>query len=595
MGDQLGKLFIEVDTLPGLRDPDGPHWNIYGFIQILFLGACYGYVLFTASGMISEGSELLLFTSFKGVVGSVILPILGAVPDGAIILFSGASQSQLAVGVGALAGSTIMLLTIPWALATIAGRVRVEDGQPQYSKMADGKRRPAAPWYKQLGCACATDEGSNLAVLGRFMLITGLSYFIIQGPAFKFGCSQTGCGCLDDPSKDESLITLTEQACLQDISRGERTWALAGLVAAAVLFLAYLVYNFLDSDQESNREVKAQDAADKYLAQGINLHGICSSGQVGEDVLLKVAEKKFHALDTNKSRDLDLHELQILASQFEDGGGRTPWFGDFRKKSRLYQHCKEVIEKSQEKRITLDQWKGIMLAYMKAQHPFQIAEAEEDTMRSSPRESEDQPDDELEALPEKRVHGSPEPIVSGEEEDDEEDEMPEDIANLPADEQMAMLWRRSLTMMLGGTGMVLLFSDPMVDVLAGIGTFLGVPSFYISFVLAPLASNAAELLSAMNYAAKQTKATFAVGVSQLLGAACMNNTFCLAIFLTQIYVNKLRWEFSAETLSIITVELLMFVMSQRSVFPTWTAIVVGALFPASIAMVYVLENIIGLD
>lgn len=68
--------------------------------------------------MISNGSELLLLVpAVAGIVGSVVLPILGAVPDGAIVLFSGMgddAQEELSVGVGALAGSTIMLLTIPW-------------------------------------------------------------------------------------------------------------------------------------------------------------------------------------------------------------------------------------------------------------------------------------------------------------------------------------------------------------------------------------------------------------------------------------------------------------------------------------------------
>lgn len=72
----------------------------------------------SASNMISDGSELLLLVpAVAGLVGSVVLPVLGAVPDGAIVLFSGMgdnAQEQLSVGVGALAGSTIMLLTIPW-------------------------------------------------------------------------------------------------------------------------------------------------------------------------------------------------------------------------------------------------------------------------------------------------------------------------------------------------------------------------------------------------------------------------------------------------------------------------------------------------
>ena len=35
---------------------------------------------------------------------------------------------QLNVGIGALAGSTIMLLTIPWFLSIVGGRVNVVNG-----------------------------------------------------------------------------------------------------------------------------------------------------------------------------------------------------------------------------------------------------------------------------------------------------------------------------------------------------------------------------------------------------------------------------------------------------------------------------------
>lgn len=66
-----------------------------------------------------------------------MLPVLGAVPDGAIVLFSGMgpdAAKQLSVGVGALAGSTIMLLTIPWFLATFAGRVDLEGTKGGYDQ-----------------------------------------------------------------------------------------------------------------------------------------------------------------------------------------------------------------------------------------------------------------------------------------------------------------------------------------------------------------------------------------------------------------------------------------------------------------------------
>ncbi|CAK0860965.1 unnamed protein product [Prorocentrum cordatum] len=108
-----------------------------------------------------------------------------------------------------------------------------------------------------------------------------------------------------------------------------------------------------------------------------------------------------------------------------------------------------------------------------------------------------------------------------------------------------------------GTLMVLLFSDPMVDVLSEWGVRTGVPSFYVSFVLAPFASNASELLAAYSYASKKTPSSITNSLSSLLGAACMNNTFCLGIFLALCYFQGLAWQFTAETIAIIFVQWLI--------------------------------------
>lgn len=74
-------FFISVESLPE---------NGYGLVQLLFLGAVYGYCLTYASNLISDGSELLLLVpAWAGLIGSVVLPVLGAVPDGCIVFFSG--------------------------------------------------------------------------------------------------------------------------------------------------------------------------------------------------------------------------------------------------------------------------------------------------------------------------------------------------------------------------------------------------------------------------------------------------------------------------------------------------------------------------
>jgi hypothetical protein len=72
------ELFIPTDALTGY--------------QLGFLTCVYGFLLFFGSNLISDGSELLLLVpSLSGMVGSVVLPILGAVPDGVMILFSGSN------------------------------------------------------------------------------------------------------------------------------------------------------------------------------------------------------------------------------------------------------------------------------------------------------------------------------------------------------------------------------------------------------------------------------------------------------------------------------------------------------------------------
>ena len=59
-----------------------------GVTGLLWLFLSYGYALYFAANLIGEGSELLLLVpSMAGLVGGVVLPLLGAVPDGGTYSF----------------------------------------------------------------------------------------------------------------------------------------------------------------------------------------------------------------------------------------------------------------------------------------------------------------------------------------------------------------------------------------------------------------------------------------------------------------------------------------------------------------------------
>ncbi|MFS7942936.1 hypothetical protein Hanom_Chr06g00494281 [Helianthus anomalus] len=65
----------------------------YGFLPCtttalgnLFLILVYGYLMFLAATYLSSGSELLLEILGPGLVGGLLLPMLGALPDAMLIL-----------------------------------------------------------------------------------------------------------------------------------------------------------------------------------------------------------------------------------------------------------------------------------------------------------------------------------------------------------------------------------------------------------------------------------------------------------------------------------------------------------------------------
>jgi hypothetical protein len=73
--------------------------HTYGFLPCtptllgnLFLLLVYGYFMYKSATMLSEGSELLLIVSDPGVVGGLLLPIVGVLPD--TILVAGISTSE---------------------------------------------------------------------------------------------------------------------------------------------------------------------------------------------------------------------------------------------------------------------------------------------------------------------------------------------------------------------------------------------------------------------------------------------------------------------------------------------------------------------
>jgi len=150
-------------------------------------------------------------------------------------------------------------------------------------------------------------------------------------------------------------------------------------------------------------------------------------------------------------------------------------------------------------------------------------------------------------------------------------------------------------LLLFGTVIAAIFSDPMIETVGAVGESLGIRPFYVSFVVTPFASNAAELVAALLFAKGKTNVSIGLSLSSLYGAAAMNNTFCVGIFLALLCVRGLPWTYTAEVISILVAEITVAIICMRESLSQLHALMIGSVYPFSILFVYLLENVFGLN
>jgi Ca2+/Na+ antiporter len=163
---------------------------------------------------------------------------------------------------------------------------------------------------------------------------------------------------------------------------------------------------------------------------------------------------------------------------------------------------------------------------------------------------------------------------------------------------------KSSSLLVFGVGMVTFFSDPMCDALTALtnqnnAQYIPIGSFYVSFVVTPLCSNASELVSSILFAMKKEKECTSMTYSQIYGACIMNNTLCLGVFCALIFFGDLEWYYSAEVTIIVAFEVLICGAAlatkvlYNNVYPLWMLFPALLCYPASIGGVYFLEEYVG--
>ncbi|KAJ7948715.1 Calcium-binding EF-hand [Quillaja saponaria] len=512
----------------------------------LFLILIYGYLMFLAATFLSNGSELLLEILGPGIVGGLFLPILGALPDAMLILVSGLSgstetaQSQVSVGMGLLAGSTVLLLTIIWGTCVIVGKCDLEDSVAIDSQDTRGF---SFDWHLSRKMTIVKHDCSGVSTdiwtsyAARIMVLSVLPFVIVQ------------------------LLQVLHSTSARHLA------VLIALVISISLLITYCLYQVF---QPWIQRRKIAFVKHKHVILGLLQHLkqralgrlLRDDGEPDKEIIKKL----FSTIDENDDNYLSVSELRalIVGIRFEEI--------DLNHDDAVDKVMKD-FDTSRDARVSSEEFVSGICRWLNRAKRSQVTSGD-----AGPHTMKFLSGFHLET---KREHD----LLDVR---DQSDEIFEGVENAK--------WisiKASLLLLLGAV-IAAAFADPLVDAVDNFSDATSIPAFFISFIFLPLATNSSEAVSAIIFASRDKRRTASLTFSEIYGAVTMNNVLCLSVFLALVYVRGLTWDFSSEVLVILIVCIVMGVFASfRTVFPLWTSLLAILLYPFSLVLVYVLDYVFG--
>ncbi|KAI7743722.1 hypothetical protein M8C21_002228, partial [Ambrosia artemisiifolia] len=152
-------------------------------------------------------------------------------------------------------------------------------------------------------------------------------------------------------------------------------------------------------------------------------------------------------------------------------------------------------------------------------------------------------------------------------------------------------WTKAIMLLVLGITMLALLAEPLIHSVQNVSNSATIPSFFVSFVLVPLATNARAAITAIKTASQKKERTTSLTFSEIYDGVFMNNVLGLSVLVAVVYFRGLIWHFTAELLVVFIVCVVVGTTAGfRSKFPVWTSIVSYLLYPLSLIFVYVFAD-----
>ncbi|KAL4580393.1 hypothetical protein LXL04_016584 [Taraxacum kok-saghyz] len=150
---------------------------------------------------------------------------------------------------------------------------------------------------------------------------------------------------------------------------------------------------------------------------------------------------------------------------------------------------------------------------------------------------------------------------------------------------------KAVSLLIVGIFMLTFLAEPLVESVRQFSESIEMESFYVSFILVPLATNARTAIAAIKAASQKRHLTTSLTFSEIYHKVFMNNILGFSVLVAVIYFRGLTWHFSAEILVVIIVCIIMGLLASfRSKFPIWTLFIAFPLYPLSLVVVYLLDD-----
>ncbi|KAI9403122.1 hypothetical protein POPTR_001G375300v4 [Populus trichocarpa] len=614
--------------------------NIFGH---LFLIAVYEYMLFHGEGYLASGGEKIFRILGPGVFGASAFQVLGALPESLILL-----------GVGLLAGTSILLLTMLWGTCVIAGSV--QSSKPTISNTSSSR---LLSWFTEFGVTTDLETSYTARIMG----LSVLPFLILQIP--KIFNSNSGEYLtilislvvsvaslliyffyqifepwiqkrrLEYVKYDEALLRilqLVQERALGSILTGEGAPNINAIqrlfeeidedgddcispseVRKLLLDIKSTGMN-IDKDNASEELIKVLDLNDdKKITKEEFVHTFTKWLEETKYAMekryftinsLKRTYQVFHPFveSKRKEREMKRNLMSEIVSHLqsvalgnlikEDGTPDSPTI------RRLF----EEIDRDADNCISKDELKELMKKIEIGKISWDVDEAAEKIMEALDTSGDQMIDEKefAEGIVSWLINTSENVTpVSSRSQDDNNRRTWEEVDKLLKDEKTnavdksSWAWFKAIMSMVLGVAILSVLAEPLIHSVQNFSEDAGIPSFFVSFVLVPLATNARAATSAITTACRKKSITTSLTFSEIYGGVFMNNVLGCSVLLFLVYARGLTWEFSAEVLVVlITCAIMSLVVSFHSDFPLWTSFMAFLLYPFSLLLAYVFNDVL---